>query len=101
VVPVYRTGFPEDTEIQAVRKMLQTEFLNVATFTSSSTVTHFIEMLNMKNLPEIMRGLLIASIGPVTSATLKENGLSVDVEAEEYTIDGLLEALAAYFKSRT
>ena len=48
-----------------------------------------------------MRGVVIASIGPVTSATLRENGLSVDVEAEEYTIDGLLEALAAYFKSRT
>ena len=100
VVPVYRTGFPEDAEIQTVRKMLETEFLNVVTFTSSSTVTHFVEMLNMKNLPEILRGVVIASIGPVTSATLRENGLSVDVEAEEYTIDGLVKALSDHIKSR-
>jgi uroporphyrinogen III methyltransferase / synthase len=54
----------------------------------------------MKNLSEIMRGVVIASIGPVTSETLRENGLSVDVEAEEYTVDGLVEALSDYIKSR-
>ncbi len=101
VVPVYRTGFPEDTEIEAVCKMLETEFLNVVTFTSSSTVTHFIDILNMSNLPQLLRRVVIASIGPVTSETLRENGLSVDVEAEEYTIDGLVKALAGHFKSRT
>jgi uroporphyrinogen III methyltransferase / synthase len=99
VVSVYRTGFPEDSDIEPVRKMLETEFLHAVTFTSSSTVTHFVEMLKASNLPLLLRGIVIASIGPVTSGTLTENGLPVDVEASEYTIDGLLEALAAYFKS--
>ena len=98
VVSVYRTGFPEDSEIEPVRKMLETEFLHAVTFTSSSTVTHFVEMLKASNLPVLLRGIVIASIGPVTSGTLRENGLSVDVEASEYTIDGLLEALAASFQ---
>ena len=101
VVSVYRTGFPEDSDIEPVRKMLETEFLHAVTFTSSSTVTHFVEMLKASNLPLLLRGIVIASIGPVTSGTLRENGLPVDVEASEYTIDGLLEALAAYFKSST
>ncbi len=100
VVPAYRTGFPEDAEIHAVRKMLETESLNAVTFTSSSTVTHFIEMLDVSNLPELLRGVVIASIGPVTSETVRENGLSVDVEAEEYTVDGLVEALSDYIRSR-
>jgi uroporphyrinogen III methyltransferase / synthase len=100
VVPVYRTGFPEESEINPVRKMLETEFLHAVTFTSSSTVTHFVEMLKASDLRLLLRGVAIASIGPVTSGTLRENGLPVDVEASEYTIDGLLEALANYFKSR-
>jgi uroporphyrinogen III methyltransferase / synthase len=40
----------------------------------------------------------VASIGPVTSGTLRENGLPVHVEAAEYTIDGLIGALEKYFK---
>jgi uroporphyrinogen III methyltransferase/synthase len=100
VVPVYRTGLPEDSEIEPVRKMLEAEFLHAVTFTSSSTVTHFVEMLKGSNLPLLLRRIVIASIGPITSKTLRENGLSVDVEASEYTIDGLLEALADYFQTR-
>ena len=88
VVPVYRTGFPEESEIDPVRKMLETEFLHAVTFTSSSTVTHFVEMLKGSDLRLLLKGVAIASIGPVTSGTLRENGLPVDVEASEYTIDG-------------
>ena len=79
--------------------MLETEFLHAVTFTSSSTVNHFIEMLKASDLPLLLRGVVIASIGPVTSGTLRENGLPVDVEASEYTIEGLLGALADHFKS--
>jgi uroporphyrinogen III methyltransferase/synthase len=41
-----------------------------------------------------LHGISLASIGPVTSATLRELGLAVDVEAQEYTIPGLVKALA-------
>jgi uroporphyrinogen III methyltransferase/synthase len=42
--------------------------------------------------------MVVASIGPVTSGTLRENSLPVHVEALEYTVDGLVEALAKHFK---
>lgn len=63
--------------------------VDVVTFTSSSTVRNFVTLT---------RGLdygrpLVACIGPVTAATADELGLRVDVIAEEYTVDGLLEAL--------
>jgi uroporphyrinogen III methyltransferase / synthase len=60
------------------------------TFTSSSTVRFFLEAGG--ELPEAAR---IVSIGPVTSATAREFGLTVHVEAARHDIDGLVEALLA------
>jgi uroporphyrinogen III methyltransferase / synthase len=60
------------------------------TFTSSSTVRFLLES-GVRPPP----GARIVSIGPVTSATAEEHGLSVDVEAERHDIDGLVEALVA------
>jgi uroporphyrinogen III methyltransferase / synthase len=61
------------------------------TFTSSSTVRNFVEALGGRDgLPETTR---VVSIGPVTSATARELGMRVDVEAARHDIDGLVEAL--------
>jgi uroporphyrinogen-III synthase len=75
---------------------------HVVTFTSSSTVRNFVELLGGKGgSPQtILDGIQFASIGPVTSATLREFGLPVHIEAEEYTIPGLVRAVAASFRSR-
>jgi uroporphyrinogen III methyltransferase/synthase len=59
------------------------------TFTSSSTVKNFLTLVG----PQALEGTRIASIGPVTSDTLRMHGLTVDVEARTYTLDGLLEAI--------
>ena len=58
------------------------------TFTSSSTVRFFVQAAD--GLPD---GARLVSIGPVTSATAREHGLEVHVEAERHDIDGLVEAL--------
>jgi uroporphyrinogen-III synthase len=63
--------------------------VDVVTFTSSSTVRNFVLLTNGLDYGRP----LIACIGPVTAATALEVGLPVDVVAEAYTIDGLLEAL--------
>jgi uroporphyrinogen III methyltransferase/synthase len=61
------------------------------TFTSSSTVRFLLEALGGSDgLPSAAR---IVSIGPVTSATAREHGLEVHVEAERHDIDGLVDAL--------
>jgi uroporphyrinogen III methyltransferase/synthase len=60
----------------------------VVTFTSSSTVTRFLEVAGAERLPP-----LVACIGPVTAATAREAGLTVTVEATEHTIPGLVAAL--------
>ena len=59
------------------------------TFTSSSTVTRFLDAAG----GAVPNGARVVSIGPVTSATARERGLEVHVEAERYDVDGLVEAL--------
>ena len=60
------------------------------TFTSSSTVRFL--LASGVTSPA---GARIVSIGPVTTATAEEHGLTVDVEAERHDIDGLVDALTA------
>jgi uroporphyrinogen III methyltransferase/synthase len=98
VVPVYKTVSPEDNDIESVRGMLQKAQIDAITFTSSSTVTHFVEMLGLDSNPELLGATVLASIGPITSKTLERWGLGAHVEAKEYTMDGLVQALCEYFQ---
>jgi uroporphyrinogen III methyltransferase/synthase len=63
----------------------------IVTFTSSSTVTNLVAAAEGRPLPPV-----VAAIGPVTAATARDHGLSVAVEAEVHTIDGLVDALLAW-----
>ncbi len=83
VVSLYETVV-EPLEPALVPAIAQADYL---TFTSSSTVRFF--------LPAARPGprTRIVSIGPVTSATVRDHGLAVDVEAERHDIDGLIDAI--------
>ena len=72
--------------------------LDAITFTSSSTATHFLKLLEDIPWRKKLEGTTIASIGPVTTATLQKLGLPVTVEARESTITGLVRALTEYFQ---
>jgi uroporphyrinogen III methyltransferase/synthase len=96
VVEAYRAVIPPDAA-DRVREALQgvshePRRPHWITFTSSSTVTNFIAVLD-KPGREMLGGIKIASIGPITSATLREHGIKVDVEADPHTIVGLVEAM--------
>jgi uroporphyrinogen-III synthase len=58
-------------------------------------VTRFLEVAGRELVPPV-----VACIGPVTAGTAREHGLTVDVEAAEHTIDGLVAALAARLGQR-
>ncbi len=72
--------------------------VDIVTFTSSSTVTHLLQALDGE--APALNNTLIASIGPVSSATARAAGLRVDIEAETHTIDGLIAALVAVWGDR-
>jgi len=67
--------------------------VDVVTFTSSSTVRNFVELAKGIDLADAMKDVLVASIGPITSDTARELGLTVGFEASEYTIPGLVQAI--------
>lgn len=101
VVEAYETVVPQSSRrhLQAALKNPRMR-PNVVTFTSSSTVRNFVELLGDARKPEWLAGVQMASIGPVTSATLREVRLPVDIEAREFTIPGLLTAIVDVISSR-
>jgi len=64
------------------------------TFTSPSTTRGFFEQINVELVNK--SNLKTASIGPITSAELKNLGVTIDVEARQYTTDGLLDAIESF-----
>lgn len=80
---------------EAARKALRERRIDAVTFTSSSTVTSFMKLLG--NERDLLGGVRIACIGPITAAAARDLGLEVAIEACEYTTDGLIAALVDYF----
>ena len=92
VVTAYRT-VPEDVNADQVKELLGEDVIDWITFTSSSTVRNLFSILD----PDAVRAgsVRMASIGPLTSATLAEFGMAAAVEAQEHTIPGLVDAIVA------
>jgi len=98
VVEAYETVVPQSSRKRlraALRNPLQRP--HVVTFTSSSTVRNFVALVGSgtKGL-SARKGLSpirTASIGPVTSSTLRELGMPVDIQARKFTIPGLVIAI--------
>ncbi len=73
-----------------ILEKLRDKSIHIVTFTSSSTVKNFMELIGDVAL---LQGIKLASIGPVTTKTLAEFGLTPDIEAKDYTIAGLYDAI--------
>jgi uroporphyrinogen III methyltransferase/synthase len=86
VVEAYRTVAASPTPEQ----LASASGADAITFTSSSTVSRYLEVAGASTVPRF-----VACIGPITAATAREAGLHVDVEAEVYSVDGLVDALVS------
>ncbi|GLX69548.1 uroporphyrinogen-III C-methyltransferase [Paenibacillus glycanilyticus] len=95
---VYETVMA-DTQDEQAFEWIRNREIHAITFTSSSTVTNLLELLRRNGFEDPaaqLKGITVASIGPVTTKTAEEAGLTVNVEPKEATIDALLEALIQY-----
>jgi uroporphyrinogen III methyltransferase/synthase len=90
-VTAYRT-VPDGSEIEGMRERLRSGTVDMITFTASSTVQNYVDLLGAE-----VGDARVASIGPITSRTAGELGLTVDVEAAEYSIPGLVQAVREYY----
>ena len=84
----YATRTLDDPELAA-----KAARADVVTFTSSSTVAGF--LANVPHAAALLLGKTVACIGPITAHTAREAGIRVDVVADEFTVDGLMQALRA------
>ena len=89
-VPSYKTVLGGANRIE-LKRLLTEKAIHAVTFTSSSTVRNFLQLL--EGDLTLLDGVKVFSIGPITSATAVELGLTVHKEAAHYTIDGLVQAL--------
>ncbi len=76
---------------------LEKRTVDLITFTSSSTVTNFKNLIPENRFEELLAGVTIASIGPITSQTAEKNGFTVHITSEDYTIPGLCDAILKYY----
>lgn len=95
VAPAYQTVRPQ-TDTGELICRLKEGTIDAVTFTSSSTVTHFMGLVGADLLPQLKK-IAVACIGPVTAKTAEKAGLKVDIMAEKFTVDGLIAALEKYF----
>ena len=107
VVEAYQTVVPRSSQKDLRGALKRREARpGVITFTSSSTVRNFVQLLGESRVlarpghavAKLLADIKFASIGPITSSTLRQLGLPVDIQARNYTIPGLIEAIVAHRK---
>ncbi|MDP9018118.1 MAG: uroporphyrinogen-III C-methyltransferase [Candidatus Eremiobacteraeota bacterium] len=86
-VAAYKTSIVKDSQFAG--KVAQSDII---TFTSASTVEGFLQNLG-PDAPAAIAGKIVACIGPITAKAASDAGLHVEVIAQEFTVEGLVEAL--------
>jgi uroporphyrinogen-III synthase len=101
MVHCYRTALPTDAEeiARELHALLQDQAIDVITLASSQTAKNMRLLLNMVSsddeLPSLLSPAKILAIGPETARTAQQQLLKCDIQAEEFTVEGMIEALLA------
>jgi uroporphyrinogen-III synthase len=97
VIDAYQTVLPEGARERMQSVFREGKTPDAITFTSSSTVKNFLSAITGTEVPAKLAKVKFVSIGPITSDTLREYALPVHAEADEYTMEGLAQALVRLF----
>ncbi len=98
VVPSYRTVAADPEHLREFASLVEAGSIDGVTFASSSAVRNLVEALG-DAAGALLRRVEIFSIGPITSDTIEQAGLTVAAQAAEFTIPGLVDALCEHFTS--
>jgi uroporphyrinogen III methyltransferase/synthase len=89
-VPAYMTCLCEKSR-QPLQRLLTEHRPHIITFTSSSTVKNLLRLIDGRK--ELLEGIQLAAIGPITAATMRKLGLTPALVAHPYTVQGLAEKI--------
>jgi uroporphyrinogen-III synthase len=99
VAEAYETHVPGGAQTELNRLFANEDSgPDIVTFTSSSTAANFLDLLAKEHYPAL-RDIHLASIGPVTTATLTRAGFKPAIEAREYTMEGLVLAITQHVRA--
>lgn len=93
---IYRNILPERLCPETLLA-LEKRCVDCITFTSSSTALNMAELLGADLLANMLKGVAVASIGPITSKTCRDLGLKVDIQPDVFTLPALSDAIQHYF----
>ena len=96
-IPIYETVKAGAEGCEALGADLHNGRIDMVTFTSSSTVTNFLEMFDSQPFAVLLDQVHIAVIGPSTEATAKANGLTVDIMARQASVESLAEEIVEFY----
>jgi len=97
VVPVYRTVVPE-AGLSRLKEEIQAGVIDVMTFTSSSTVSNFVELIGgAQEARRLGTKTTVACIGPITARTAESYGLPVTIMPAENTVPALAQAIVRFY----
>jgi uroporphyrinogen-III synthase len=96
-VVIYETYMPDESRTKLVR-MLTEKQLDILTFTSPSTVDHFMAVVHEYGLEQQLTDCIIGCIGPVTEKKLQSFGLTVHASPREYTVKDMIKSTIAYLE---
>ncbi len=102
IAPTYQ-NIPPMGRKEELRDQLESGTVDLITFTSSSTVTNFLTMLDAaddQDLHRLLDTVSIAAIGPITADTVREHGLRVDMQPQRFTIDDMVQAIVAFYRNK-
>jgi uroporphyrinogen-III synthase len=95
-VVIYETYMPDESRVR-LAAMLAENQLDILTFTSPSTVDHFMDVVKEYRLDDRLKNCLIGCIGPVTEKKLLAYGLTVHASPKVYTVKEMINSMIAYF----
>jgi uroporphyrinogen-III synthase len=94
---VYETYLPEESKSK-LKAAISEKQIDILTFTSPSTVDHFMEVINENGLHPFLEDCLISCIGPITKERIESLGLCVHVIPETYTVEDMLKKIINYLE---
>lgn len=94
VVETYQTVLPQITRT-SLKKLFEETRIDVITFTSSSTVSNLATLLGLTDLSDLLKGALVACIGPVTAETARRFGLTNIIQPDVHNAAELVRVMAA------
>jgi uroporphyrinogen III methyltransferase/synthase len=97
----YRTAAasPESEEAQDVYRQLLEGRVDAVTFTSPTAVRRFADLIGSEQAADLLNTTVVAALGPVTKEAAEQLGITTSIVAKNFTIDALVGALVAHFKT--